>query len=538
MYNVCMNTLRYKVEYHEQTVRLLKSTQNSVKLPSEDFFDIARMIDGEVDKEKLDKLFRRTYTVLALDNDNVVGVASIDKDGNVGIFAIPDGGGSARIGRLLSGALDRRAAKKELPLLFVMPIDGKEATFKGLGYEPFDNGSGGTDAVNESLLAKKIVRKERVDISPSDVKRFELDPTKKISVEGSFSVFPAFLFGIACFFLFLYIILSVTTYDPAQRSAFIAIGAVVGVIFVVASAVMIGYFVRAARLKKKVSDMNVTNGIITSLTEDAVRDTDSNSDDYGTVKYTYVNITYVYYDAEMQRHEARFRHKYNSSSPYFYIGQELVVAYSASESYILRSYTVLGGANIASDENTRGEVGLEKARSENITAGKRAQYVPIGAVKMYYAFAASLAVVILFLLAACLILPAFSASGTSLSYTNALSHVLPFMSIGIVAFGVPCVIYLIIPVRARSAYDKLLNSPTAKMTDGKLVHSEKTYKSDNKLAFYCEYSDGKEKKRLRVPAWIASTMVKHGNTAVKVVFDSAAAMVLVKKGKYPDIFIR
>ncbi|MDE7464397.1 MAG: hypothetical protein K2M48_05145, partial [Clostridiales bacterium] len=334
-----MKTTRYKSEYYAQVAELLRADKNAVDLPSDIFFDIARLFEDEQNNaEKIGKLLSRAYTILAVEDEKVVGISSMDKDGNIGILVAHDGETFSKACRLMMNALYRRAAQKDLPYLFVLPADVENKTFEKFGYLPFDNGVCDKDADNKFMLAKKIEREGAVDMPQESVKRLELDPTKKITVEGKVSVFPAIFFGISCFFLALLVVLTLSTSEPV--STYVLFYIVFGALFAVALTIFTLYLIRGRQLKKKVLGMHVTNGVIKSLSETATGDENSES---------IVHITYVFYDDNMQKRTAEFSHKY-SKGPYFYEGQELVIAYSESESYILTNYTLANNSGtVAAD---------------------------------------------------------------------------------------------------------------------------------------------------------------------------------------------
>ncbi|MDE7394931.1 MAG: hypothetical protein K2M95_02275, partial [Clostridiales bacterium] len=160
-----MNTERYKVEYVEQVIELLKSTPNPVHLPSDVFFKIGKLFEGEPDREKLSALLRKTYTVMAIEDEKLVGLAGMDKEGNIGIFAASE---NPKAQKLLLNALDRRAEKAEVPQLFVQPFDDARDLFIRQGYEPQGEG-------NDCNLVRKITSKDELDFKPESAKSFTLD---------------------------------------------------------------------------------------------------------------------------------------------------------------------------------------------------------------------------------------------------------------------------------------------------------------------------------------------------------------------------
>lgn len=338
-----MNTLRYKTEYYDQTVDILKNLPNMVDLPSDIFFDISGQFElGRPDKAKLERLIKRTYTMLAIEDEKVLGLAGMDNEGNIGLFIAREGDGYTKACRLLSNALERRAAKRELPYLFVLQTQKSEQTFLNLGYAPFDNGSG---AANDAILAKQIEPENKIDIKPEQVREIKLNPNKKITVEGKTSIVPAFFLGLASFFLFLLIAITVGkmqagTLSDVDPSAYTPIAVFVGIFFAAAVALCIAYTVRASRLKREVLSMRVTNGVILSLAAMQQYDPDE-SYRRKTSRYEYVSLTYAYYDENMQRKETHYRHRYYSDYPNLYEGQEIIIAHSGEKSYILHKFTTI-----------------------------------------------------------------------------------------------------------------------------------------------------------------------------------------------------
>lgn len=518
-----MNIIRYKTEYLEQVISLLKDTPNGVHLPSDVFKKIGKQFENEPNRESLDKLLKKAYTALAIENETLVGMAGMDKDGNIGIFAVIN---SKAYKRLLD-TLYRRADKTEIPHLFVQPFEDYTDIFTKHGYKQMNEG----DDLN---LIKETAIKERLDLKPEDAKSIELDPHEAIIVEGKRSVLPFFFFGMNCFFMLILTVLSVTKYRNAfaeHNKSYITIFAVLSM-FVIALAIFIGYFVRQARLKQQVLSMRVTNGMITSFTKLMTRDRYEGNfaRQTGQAAYTLVFITYVYYDENMVKREGEFTHRYRFSGPYFYEGQQLVIAYSADKSYILNKYTIANAQDELDEKNNPSDV------IEAVSASKLSAYVPIKATKLYYGHAIGYLIGFVITLVFFLIMGIAIAHSTKRPMLNEiLSELLfgmPFYDI----LGGFAVYSVAIPTTAKRKYRKLLENPNARCTQGKIVHADKTYKSDNKMRFYCEFYDGKQKRSVRVPFRSASNLVRHNKTTAMVVFDETDATVLVRKGVYPDVF--
>ncbi|MDE5548369.1 MAG: hypothetical protein K2J30_05195 [Clostridia bacterium] len=107
------------------------------------------------------------------------------------------------------------------------------------------------------------------------------------------------------------------------------------VMFAAAVAFVIAYTVRARRLKKEVLSMRITNGVIVSLS--TIHDYDSDS----APRCAHMSLTYAYYDENMQRKEAHYKHRYYTDDPHFYEGQEIIIAHSGEKSYVLHRCTPL-----------------------------------------------------------------------------------------------------------------------------------------------------------------------------------------------------
>ncbi len=533
-----MKIIRYKSGNFAQTVELLKKSKNAVSLPSEKYYEIARLFEeAEANKSTLNGLFLKTYTVLVFENDMPVGIASMDGDGSVGIFATSAGETFTKACKSLSDALDRRAVKKDISMLTVLPTDGSAGLFKKLRYETFDAATGEFGVADEFMLVKKIKTQNEHDLSPEQAKKLVLDPSGKITVEGKVSVFPVIFFAVACFFVFLLIIISVTKYEPSQLKKFLIFDIIFGLFFAVASGIFIAYLVRGARLKKKVLSMNVTNGVIAALEESVFRemgDFRARRKTGRVVRCSYVSITYVFYDLNGKRREERFKHRYNGESPYFYTGQELVVAYDESESFILRKYTLVGNA----DEEPRGtETERDCGGGESARYAEEKEllkYVPVNGIKIYFVIAALFWSVFVIEIIVTLILSAFVAARSDLTFGGQMLAFWPLHLFSFTVSGITGATFAIIPLSARKKYKQLVCRPGVIICEGKIVCSAQTYRGNEKAAFFCEYKAGGEKRKIRVPKTIASSMVKRGVTDVRVVYDKTAAIVVVEKGKFPD----
>ena len=516
-----MNTLRFKPEYSDQAIELLKNAPMGVYPSTEIFLEIGREFEGEPNAEKLNKLFKKAYTVMAVEDGKLIGLAGMDKEGYIGIFAADD----AKARKLLLNALDRRASKTEIPQLFVQPTEENRAVFINQGFEPMNEG-------DDFCLIKKTAFKERSGIKIEDVKEYSLDPKKAITVEGKHSVFPFFYFATNCFFMFLLITLSVTEHkDIVADTNHLIVYVVFTLLFLSSLTILIWYFIRRARLKKQVLSMRVTNGVITSFATLLTRNRDDGhfATPINYPEYTRVFITYEFYDENMQKRTEKYTHRYRFSGPYFYEGQKLVIACSQEKSYILHKYTILNPS-----EEEEEEIDLSKI---SVTSKRLVEFVPIKATKMYYGHALSYlcGLGVTFLLYVILsILEANSAARPifKVLFENFLFW-LPFFVI-FLAFSLYTFSITMIEKRK---YRKLLASPDVQCTVGKIVHRDKTFRSDNKMRFYCQFNDGKEKRSVKVPYRSSSNLVKWGKTKVLVVYNRTEAVVLVKRGEYPDKFV-
>ncbi|MDE7439141.1 MAG: GNAT family N-acetyltransferase [Clostridia bacterium] len=519
-----MNTLRYKPEQCDELRKFLTDTPNEVELPSDVFFEIAKLPDNE----KLSKLLRKAYTMVAVENEEIVGVAAMDKEGNIGIFCVRGGENRAKATRLLSAALDRRAEKRELSALAVSPTENCSIAFKDYGYAPFD----GDGEPNEFLLVKYFEKK--IDFPPSSVKTIKLVPSKYISVEGKTSDIPWLLLWLAFFFATLFIIITVARYGSEyfyrKQNDFITIGIVVGIFFLGAVSLFTAYRIRAAKLKKEVLSMRVTNAFVISHAADSFWDLQG--EHYYTKSYrsrvpdkTSHSLTYQYYDENMELREAHFSHRYFGRGPYFYKGQELVVACSGEKSYILRRYTV--------QSCDGGEV--RNVEAQPVSTKSLKGYIPLYCVKMYYVFALTFLIAFASVMVIALTLAIITMKGVGSTLGRELLWLLPLIIVGTVMFGLPSLGIFAFILKNKRKYKRILALPDTKVFEGKLVHGGGVYNAKDRLKFYCEYNDG-EVKRMRVFRKFTAMLIKDGKFAVKVAVNGSTALVLVEKGKYPDVW--
>lgn len=460
----------------------------------------------------------------------------MDKDGIIGIFAVDEEKDRSKICIRLAAKLNQKAMKKELEMLTVFPNDGKAKLFLDMNYETFDTASGEFGVEDKFMLVKRIKLEDKVEFFDEQGKKLTLNPAKKIRVEGTHSVFPFFFFGLACFFAFLFIIITARTYDPNEFMKSLAVCIGIGLIFLVALGVLIFYFVRAARFKKKVLSMNITTGIITGLTEDVVRVREDNhtTSEFGKIKCTYVNITYVFYDENMQKFEAKFSYKYNGKAPYFYHGQKLIIAYDSKESFILNKYTLFKEQK-RSNDIIESKI-LNNDEEKTISSNEKffQSYVPINGVKRYYTYSISFFVMLVITLIATLILSIIGAVNSNLTFIQFWVKFWPFHVFVLIVTGIPSTIFAVIHLQANLTYKKGIKQQNIILYDGQIVYSSPIYKEDNRFKFFCEYKENGEKRKIAVPKIIGAVMLKKGKTSIKVASFTDYKIVVVKKGKFPD----
>ncbi|MDE7079013.1 MAG: hypothetical protein K2O95_02710 [Clostridia bacterium] len=337
-----MNTVRYKKEDIDQALMLLKDFENNVDIPSKSYSEIVALLDEAlVDSEKLSKLLSKNYTVLAKEDDDVVGLASMDSEGNVGLLVARDGSDFTKTIKSLVRALERNATKKGLPCLQAWKLDSSQELLTKCGFvlEKLIDEEEGEQGL---FMIKKLKIEEKIDLSPDRVKQFTLNPNKPIKVEGKTSIFPIVFFTMACFFTALLIAISVSSYknspDGKLGSNFTMFFVIIGILFAVSLAILIAYIVRGKRLKKEVLSMQVTNGVITDVIRNERIEYDK--DRRQRTKYTEITLIYIFYDDEMIKRTGKFYHKYNGKNSDFFPGQEIVVAFSSGKCYLLKKYTL------------------------------------------------------------------------------------------------------------------------------------------------------------------------------------------------------
>lgn len=325
-----MNTARYNKGDLNNAQYLIKSADNLVS-PSEYYRG-----EGE-----LHSLLTKAYTVIAEEDGALFGLASMDKQGNIGLLYV-DGENVKRTAKLLIRALERLAGKKRVAQISAVPAESAVKIFKECGYGRGESSGKSLEGGGEFLCKTITPERPLIDFPPENVKRFILDGRKPVKIEGKVSILPAVFFGTACFFAILLTILcvaakrgSANVYGKENIPLFAVI---VGVIFAVALAILIAYIVRGVLLKRQVLTMTVTNAVITGVTTDTYYAYDSDGDSH---RYVRLVLYYIYYDENMQLQHGRFGYKYAGRAPDYCEGQELVVACSGEFNYILCKYTVL-----------------------------------------------------------------------------------------------------------------------------------------------------------------------------------------------------
>lgn len=352
-----MNTSRYNKRDFARVQALLWQTENSV-FPAEYYSAVAELTgadaepeksadggaDGSPSAKKLHKLLTQSHTVIAEEDGKLCGLASMDKEGNLGLLCT-DGEHSKKTAKLLIRALERQAEKKGVAKISAAPQESAAKIFKECGYACSEEERKEFDDWMNALFVKPIAEeKPPVNFPPESAKKIVLDGRKPITVEGFDMVFPSIFFGIACFFAMLLTILGIAAKNDGNvygAENIPLFGIIVGALFFIALGVLIAYIVRGKNIKKRVLAGNVTNGIITDLAYDEYWTYERESDGGRRERHVRVSLTYVFYDEQLNLRTGHFVSKYQSAAPNFYYKQEVAVAYSDEWCYLLRKYTVL-----------------------------------------------------------------------------------------------------------------------------------------------------------------------------------------------------
>lgn len=341
-----MKARQYSKKYFFAVEELLKSAECSV-CPTEYFSEVPRLLLGG-NADKLHMLLYRANTVVALEEDTVVGFASMDAHGGLGLLYV--GAEFKRAVRPLLKALEKRAGESSIPLITVTPAGGAVKALKDCGYAP-PSEQDGKSLDDVIRLEKRVVSSfAPADFPFENAKKIVLDPNKPIKVLGKVSALPFVLFGTAVFFAVLLTALGVSYKLGGNVSGGENIplfAGIVGVFGAVALTVLVLYLVRGSKLKRQVLTMRVTNAVITDVVVEAhlqyVRGAQ-----YGR-RHMRANLTYVYFDENGVAKEGKCRGNYDSVRPDFYTGQEIVVAYADWGSYVLQKYTVVSEQAVKAD---------------------------------------------------------------------------------------------------------------------------------------------------------------------------------------------
>lgn len=295
---------------------------------------------------ELHTLLSKAYTVIAEEDGELYGLASLDKSGNIGLLYV-SGENFKRTAKLLVRALERVANKKGVGQISVLPSEEAVKIFKECGYSK-STAAGKNIGEGGELYYKTVVpEKPPIDFPPEKVKRFTLDARKPVKIEGKLSILPALFLGIACFFAILLTILGVAAKKGspnvygAENIPLFAV--IIGIMFAAALALFSAYLIRGAKLKRQVLSMTVTNAVVTEVITSTYWAYDRDGD---SERYVRLTLHYLYYDENMQPRGGSFIHKYAHSAPDYYEGQEIVIACSGEFNYILCKYTILNA-----DEN-------------------------------------------------------------------------------------------------------------------------------------------------------------------------------------------
>ena len=520
-----MNTKRYCKRYYPAAEELIKGAENSV-CPAEYYSAVPQLLE-QAKADKLHLLFYRANTVVALENDEVVGFASADGQGGLGLLYVR-GEEYKKTVRLLLKALEKEAVKDGVAVLSALPVDSAVKTLKDCGFALSENQPGKSLDGGNVRLEKRLAEAETpVTFPPEKSKRYVLDPKKPIKVEGKSSAVPYILFGIASFFAILLTILGIAgangspnVYGTENIPLFAVI---IGLFFFGALTVLIWYFARYFRLKKQVLSMSVTNAVITDIVTD-VRWSYTSDDRGEHTRYERVTLTFVYYNEYGELCEGRYQSRYDTRQPYFYKGQELIVAYAYGVSYILRKYTVL------KEYGAQGEEVEIKDTAPKMSGNINPEnYVPVAERKIYFVVSAAIFGMVAVVLGFLLVFGILTAKQTSQSLGKVFLGYLPFIAFVVAVLGGFVVFYLAVPLSAKIKYKKLRKSG-AKFASGKLVCGDRTYTGKSNGTFYCEYvTESGETRRIKQSRMHVGELVKYGKTAVTVAYNGNTAVVLIKK---------
>ena len=522
-----MQTVKFDKEEIFRIAEFLSATDNSVDLSSE-FFPTAKLIAAyPIESEKLAKEFSsKKYTVVAREKDEIYGLASMDNEGNIGLLYVRQDVDYKKTSFGLLRALERRAEKKEIGTLNALSTEKSYDVLSAFGFEPYDSQKNG-----ESFMVKEIKVQSQKEFSTEKVKRYNLNPSKPIAVEGVIPWWPSLLFGISCFFLALVIGISIGNYlNPSGafgNSNKMIILLIVGVLFVISFAIFIFFSIKKSKLKKEILSMQVTNAIIVS---DVVskqiyhKDKDSSQE---TKRFEECSFTYMYYDTDMKSHTGKFYHKYQNKAPYFYKGQELIVACAGDRSYILKKYSFLGGESLLDVPEYEEQVEELDTNVKTLSAKEveKANLVPLESSPMYFLYPIAMLGILIIVTAIVL-----TFSIIIKSQTGKVSPLLwVFWAFSAAVFGGIGAYYLVYPLRALKKY-KNIKKGNVRYVNGKLKCVEKTYSNKGKNNFYFVFKTvyGKE-QRISIKSTYVAARLQAGEDDVTVAYDDSDAVALVPK---------
>ena len=361
-----MNTSKYNKNDLGGVIALLKDAANAVcpteyYLTAESFFvvgteeqmpDKSGLSVESAAAKKLNTLLNRAHTVVAKQDGAILGLASMDGQGNIGLlYAV--GNEYKRTVKLLIRALERRAEKKQVSDIFVVSRESALKIFKECGYLPSENAGKSLDGDGQTPLSKAIAEDVApVEFLPQNARLITLDGRKPIVAEGTVYIFPLLFFGISCFFaaILLLIVLIAESGGKVEGyenlTLFIVI---VGVMFGVSLAVFVADKVRLKILKKKILAGWITNGVITEFFSESHWKYRGSGNSGEASRYVIVYLTYVFYDGNMNLRTVKFSHKYQGRALDFYRGKDVIVAYSGGVSYLLSRCTVIKDQEAISD---------------------------------------------------------------------------------------------------------------------------------------------------------------------------------------------
>ena len=357
-----MKTYKYKLSYADAAADFLRKVTNSVAAFTDEHDKFNMLISRESDSQAIHKILGRAYTVLAKEGEEIVGMASMDKDGSLFLLSVPDGDRYDKVSRYLLGALEKIAEDNQIHTISVLPTQHSEKVLIKFAYLPFEGGSEDEDAINGSLLVKYIESVDEKKMGDFSVKRYKLDPNKRISIEEYSATVPCSVLGIASLFVVVLIAYAVfhhfNSHGEELPRNFKIMAAMVSVIFAFAIVYFSLHIWYLKKLKQTLLTMDVTNAVITdlnSVTEvDIIRDNDG---DYKHDMKKRVSLTYSFYDADMRLRHGSFSSVQKFSdfrffgAREFYKGQEILIVYNQEQSYILRKSKLL---NTVSEESDRG----------------------------------------------------------------------------------------------------------------------------------------------------------------------------------------